>query len=464
MGLHYDFIIVGSGVSGGRIAGELAEAGANCLLLEAGKDFRAQTFPGTEIDTTAQMFWGGGIELNSDASIGMLRGKCLGGTSVINQALLDRFDEIAFSDWRDRSGVAFLSLEKTTPFYDELEKKVAIQSIEERYRNKNAQFFKKGFDLMGLHASPLRRAQTDCKFDHGSDCIACLGGCPRNSKQSSLVTSIIPALQKGLALMAECEVQNISSNNDQVEITAIQNQKQIKLTAHQCILAGGSFGNTKILFQSGLKQKSPALGTGFSCHPQLMSFGIYDEPIDAHKGPLQSYKSDDLTLRRAGYKFENVAAPPIGTSMLLPGWGLEHLQLMKKYRYLASIEVCTRDEPNGTISVGRSGKIKIHKPLTTQDHRKIKEGQNIIHEIFIKTGAKKVIISEQTFGLHLMGGCTIGVDAKKSVVNPEFELHEMKNVYCADSSIFPSAPGINPSFTIMALSLKLTKNLLRGKA
>jgi len=31
-------------------------------------------------------------------------------------------------------------------------------------------------------------------------------------------------------------------------------------------------------------------------------------------------------------------------------------------------------------------------------------------------------------------------------------LHEDKNIYCADSSIFPNAPGINPSLTIMALS------------
>jgi hypothetical protein len=29
-------------------------------------------------------------------------------------------------------------------------------------------------------------------------------------------------------------------------------------------------------------------------------------------------------------------------------------------------------------------------------------------------------------------------------VNPEFRLHGCKNIYCADSSVFPNAPGINP--------------------
>ena len=41
---------------------------------------------------------------------------------------------------------------------------------------------------------------------------------------------------------------------------------------------------------------------------------------------------------------------------------------------------------------------------------------------------------------------------ENSVVNPDFEFHGFKNMFCADSSIFPNAPGINPSLTIMALS------------
>jgi choline dehydrogenase-like flavoprotein len=51
-----------------------------------------------------------------------------------------------------------------------------------------------------------------------------------------------------------------------------------------------------------------------------------------------------------------------------------------------------------------------------------------------------------------MGGLGIGVNPRESVVSPEFKLHGYKNIYAADSSIFPNAPGINPSLTIMALS------------
>jgi len=54
----------------------------------------------------------------------------------------------------------------------------------------------------------------------------------------------------------------------------------------------------------------------------------------------------------------------------------------------------------------------------------------------------------------------MGVDQKKAVVSPDFQMYENKNIFVADSSIFPDAPGINPSFTIMALSVKATESVI----
>jgi choline dehydrogenase-like flavoprotein len=59
-----------------------------------------------------------------------------------------------------------------------------------------------------------------------------------------------------------------------------------------------------------------------------------------------------------------------------------------------------------------------------------------------------------------MGGCPIGTDAKTSVVSPDFQVHGFPNLYAADSSIFPTAPGINPSYTIMALSVRASRKML----
>ena len=101
----YDFIIVGSGVSGARFAEHLTQAGANTLMLEAGPYLSTKDLGMEEVVVSSKCIWGGGAELTQEGVLGLLRGKCWGGTSTINQALLDRFDSMAWEEWRDQTQV-----------------------------------------------------------------------------------------------------------------------------------------------------------------------------------------------------------------------------------------------------------------------------------------------------------------------------------------------------------------------
>ena len=456
----FDFIIVGSGVSGGRVAYELTEAGARCLLLEAGREYSAETFPPNEMDYSTQMFWGGGIEVNTRGDLGFLRAKCLGGTSIVNQALLDPFDDDAWGDWKRRSGVGFFDREQMTPHYEACKKTLQCGAIPVEHYNRNAKIFTQAFDKLGFKWKPLQRAQSDCKLEKGSDCIVCLGGCPRDSKQSSLVTTIRRAREKGLHVESGFEVHHVTHEKDGVRVHGRQNGAERELRAPKVVLAAGALGNTAILLRSGVQRKLPALGQGFSCHPQYMSYGLFAEPVDAHKSAFQCVKSEDPGFRRQGFKLENVFAPPVATAMIIPGYGREHMKMMKKYRFIASMETAARDEPVGRVSLVKGDAIRIEKNLTGQDRARIAAGRKTIRELFLAAGARQVIECDQAFGLHLMGGCVMGADAGRSVVSPEFKVHEHGNLFAADSSVFPAAPGINPSFTIMALSHRAAQSMI----
>ena len=53
---------------------------------------------------------------------------------------------------------------------------------------------------------------------------------------------------------------------------------------------------------------------------------------------------------------------------------------------------------------------------------------------------------------HILGGCPMGENVDKGVVNERFELNGYKNFYVLDGSIIPCNLGVNPSLTITTLS------------
>jgi choline dehydrogenase-like flavoprotein len=458
----YDAVIVGAGISGSFIANGLVQAGLKCVLLEAGRDFSRGTYPRTEVDANSMMYWGGGMELTRDAGIGLLRPKVVGGGSVVNQALLDRFDDDAFDSWRAASDVPFLSRKDLDPWYDAAAAQIAVSTVPEQYANGNAWVFREGFARNGYRCAPLVRAQRDCHFEDGNCCIECLMGCPIDSKQSMPVTLLKRARAAGLEVVAQFEARRVEHASGEVTVRGVAESGAEKAYRGRIlVLAAGAIGNARLLLASGFDKRLPALGHNFYTHPQYMNLGVYDQPVNAHHGPLQSYKSNDPYFRRGGFKLENVFAPPVAIAMLIPGFGARHMRRMRQITHFACIEVAVRDTNPGRIRVSARGAAVVEKQLNDEDRRRRDRGLTAIRNIFLSTGAREIIAGNVAIGLHLMGGCSLGVDASRSVTAPDFHLHGFDNIYAADSSVFPNAPGINPSFTIMALSCMAGDRILR---
>ena len=455
----YDYIIVGAGTAGGVLAYNLTKSGANCLLIEAGQHFTKETFPTAEADASAQMYWGGGIEFSHNARMAFLRGKLVGGGSVVNQALMDRFDDIALNDWRDESGIGYFNEKDMASFYETSESMIGLHTFKAEERTRNAELFVKGCDECGYKWHFLRRAQKDCAFSKYNDCIACLGGCHRDSKQSTLVTYIRDGEKEGLKVQANTTIEKVENNNDGATLYGLQHGKEVILKCKKVILSGGAFGTTSLLLKSGFKKQLPAIGKYFASHPQFMFFGLYDEIINAHKGMFQSVASKDPRFRAQGFKLENVFAGPASTAMLFTGFGADHREFMQHYNRMTCAEVAVRDENAGEIMVDKKGKMNVKKELTDQDRTRMNQGVAVLKEILAASGAKRVVESPIYFGLHLMGGARMGVDDTLAAVDPDFRLKNQENIYICDSSVFPNAPGINPALTIMALAHKLSQQL-----
>ncbi|HZL99073.1 MAG TPA: GMC oxidoreductase, partial [Planctomycetota bacterium] len=60
---------------------------------------------------------------------------------------------------------------------------------------------------------------------------------------------------------------------------------------------------------------------------------------------------------------------------------------------------------------------------------------------------------------HHMGGTRMGRDPATSVVDPNCRLHGVGNVYVAGASVFPTSGCANPTFTLVALAIRLADHL-----
>jgi choline dehydrogenase-like flavoprotein len=60
---------------------------------------------------------------------------------------------------------------------------------------------------------------------------------------------------------------------------------------------------------------------------------------------------------------------------------------------------------------------------------------------------------------HHMGTTRMGTDSATSVTDPNGRVHSVENVYMAGASLFPTSGCANPTFTIVALSIRLARHL-----
>ncbi|MHC4942550.1 MAG: GMC oxidoreductase [Planctomycetota bacterium] len=60
---------------------------------------------------------------------------------------------------------------------------------------------------------------------------------------------------------------------------------------------------------------------------------------------------------------------------------------------------------------------------------------------------------------HHMGTTRMGDDPRFSVVNADLRLHSVENVFLAGGSVFPTSGCANPTFTMVALSIRLAEHL-----
>ncbi|BAU01723.1 hypothetical protein VIGAN_11101700 [Vigna angularis var. angularis] len=83
-------------------------------------------------------------------------------------------------------------------------------------------------------------------------------------------------------------------------------------------------------------------------------------------------------------------------------------------------------------------------------------------EKFVKEESSRPLadLSTPFCSAHQMGSCRMGSNPKQSVVNETGETWEMEGLYVADTSVFPTALGVNPMVIVQAIAYNVPQSVL----
>jgi choline dehydrogenase-like flavoprotein len=494
--LSADAVVIGSGAGGSVVAAELAASGLDVIVLEMGDYLNEEDFTGGEAELTRRLFLGRGLLATSDLGVTVLAGSCLGGGTVVNWSDSLRTPPEVLAEWERDHGLEGVSGSDYQRGFDAAEHRMGV-STSDSVPNANNAALKIGCDVLGYHWDYIPRNATGCE----QRCGGCQYGCPLGRKQSALLTFLQDAHDRGARVIAGCHVERVLVSGDRavgVEAAVLRGGCRVVVRAPRVVVAGGSIESPALLLRSGLE--NPNIGRHLRLHPVAVIAGFYDYPIRAWDGSPQTIKTDQFAHLRNGYGFRIEMAPALpGTIASGTAWesGLQHKLQMLRAANAAIFFVLTRDTGEGSVQVDGRGRPVIRYWPNRVDAGFLLRGMQEITRIAFAGGAVGVSTTHSSplqleadvgrpgvmgaarlerflgeidrrgvvpnrlplFTAHQMGSCRLGADRRSSVADPYGQVHGVKGLFIADASGFPTASGVNPMLSVMALAYRVAQRI-----
>ncbi len=478
-----DVVVVGSGAGGGTAAGVLAGAGLDVVVLEMG-DYRNEAdFDHLEDNSYRNMYLDGALKSTADGGIHVLAGSTLGGGTVVNYTTSFPTPDRVRDEWDrvSRFDQVFTG-HRYTASLEEVSRRLGVNR-ENGPPSMRAQLMEKGLRELGWHVDEMPRNAVTCREE---ECGYCTMGCRIGAKQSTLLTYLQDAADRGARFITGAHVDSVNWEGGRMTgLVARVGRSHLRVRARAVVLAAGALNTPAILLRSGIG--GPAVGQHLRLHPVTAVWARFEQRVDPWTGILQTRYSDEYAdLDGAGYGFRIETAPihPLFPAAFL-GWedGVSFKRDILGLGHFDVGGILLRDKGHGRVVTRRDGTPVWEYVISREDQAHIREGVRRAAEMYAAAGAIEIVSSttrpvrwtpdgrsglerfmndvdaygygsNQTsyFTFHQMGSARMGQDPTISVVDDHNEVHGTSGIFVMDGSCFPTASGVNPMLSIAAIA------------
>ena len=490
--LEADIVVIGSGAGGAIIAARCAAAGLSVVVLEAGAYRTEDTMKELDSDG-ATMFLRGGLLWSENGQMGVMAGSVLGGGTLINSMVCLKTPDEVRAAWA-AEGLTGLDGPEFDKYLDRVWDRLNVNTHATVY-NSNTRAMVTGLSALGYSHERLPRNVTD--DDESDRCGFCNAGCQRGHKRSVLHTYLQDAVEAGARIVVGCEVEQILTEEGRAAgVRAVlrrpSGERELYVDAPTVVVAAGGIESPAVLLRSGIG--GPAVGKNLRLHPAWIVTGVYDEPIEAWRGQIQSAVSFDLTkvVDGGGFLVESLALNPGTWAGQMPFVdGRTTRDRLLGLRHFATWHGVSHDHGSGEIYLDEEGRAAIRWELDDTDRAIALRAHQELARMHREAGAHEVFTfhwrdvrwrkgedfeeflarleSQERrdytgYSAHQMGACRMGADPATSVADGWGQLHDTAGVWIGDGAALPAAPGVNPMITIMALAERTAEALLSAHA
>jgi choline dehydrogenase-like flavoprotein len=480
--LDCDVVVVGSGAGGAVVAAYLAEAGKRVVVLEEGPHVPALGALRPS-ESVRHVFRDAGmtlaIGLGDSPAINVLTGRCIGGSSALTGGVCFRIPEHVLDEWSGDLGLKDLTPARMDRWFSLVEADVHVEEVPVAMRSRSTSLYIQGGESIGVSFASMRRNTRGC-----DGCGRCNFGCPHGAKMSVDVAYLPRAAHAGAEVWSDCLVERVRFDGDRalgvvgrlLDGPLGRPRSLFEVWAKKVVVAAGAMHTPLLLRASGLARPR-VLGKNLTLHPSFRMMGRFDEPVRGWEGALQSAYSK--TYEDDGMVLNSVFIPTGVIAGTLPGFGPRHAARTLDIASMAMFGGMLHDDGGGTVRrfLGREPLLTYR--MSKRDRSRVPVLLRRMAEIFFAAGAREVflpIFGAEPIGpddlaafpfesvkghqiectsQHPLGSCHMGVSPDDSVIGPDGQSWDVRGLYVADGSIFPTSLGVNPQLAVMAMAARI---------